>query len=710
MKIWEKKEIAREVVKEIHDTYGCDTLTASILARRNITSGSELLYFLEEDSRYLHNPFNFAAMEDAVDRIYDAAEEGEKVLIFGDRDADGITSTTILCETFREMGIDVTWRIPRGDESYGLSIEAVDDFAAKDGTLIVTVDCGITNNEEIAHAAGLGIDVIVIDHHLPGEELPVPAIIINPKVSSCQYPFAHLCGCGVAYKVISALRFARNELYKQQICLLNVRPINDAYIVEGIKIVNLREIERISETVVPGLVSISQTRLLPFLTGQQIFVWDEPLQRKQLAKIFGSGVEFNMLDIRPEIAKVIPSVANMSLLRLAPLSTIGKYSNKSSSELDGFFNIFVTFVLKKISLYSPRDEQDLQLVMLATLADLMPLVDENRILVRLGLNSLNKGKIHSGLQELMARQGLLGKHLGTYEIAWNLTPVLNAAGRMGKPELAIELFLEPDSEKRSRLADQLVQFNKDRRQLGLDLWPLVEQQAYESLPAFNGNLVIASDAKIHRGVTGILATKLVQHFNVPAIVISHIDDQTASGSVRSTRGYDVSPLLEACSDLFIKHGGHNYAAGFSLNISNIEALRQRIAQYSATIEFTESADEEKFIIDAELPGAYITGDLLKIVDRFEPYGENNPQLLFMAKGLKIIDASIMGKTDAKHLKLTLDCGKHKWPALYWNAADKLKRDFDIGDKIDLVFQVGRNTYNGVETAQMVVSDLKKSEN
>lgn len=706
MAIWNKKDVSREVVKELHDRYSCDALTSSILARRGITDGNDILYFLEEDARYLHNPFLFSEMEDAVDRIYDAAEEGEKVLIFGDRDADGITSTTILYYALKEMKIDVQYRIPTGDEPYGLTIEAVETFAKDYGSLIITVDCGIANIAEIKRANELGIDVIVVDHHNPQEFLPEEAIIINPKVPECGYPFADLAGCCVTYKLVSALRFAKNELYKQQICLLNVRPINDAYVIEALRIVNCKEIDRITETIVPGLVSITQTRLLPFLQGQQILVWNEPLQKKLLAKIFGNNIDFNMLDIQPEIAKTLSGVGNMSLLRLAPLSKIARYQDKAPTELDGFFNIFVTFVLKKISLYSPRDEQDLQLVMLGTLADLMPLKNENRILIKQGLNSVNNGNPRPGLQELLVRQNLILKKLSTTDISWNITPVLNAAGRLGKPEIALELFLEQDAEKRAALADQIIQMNKDRRQLGNDVWPIVENQAFKNKERFNGKITFAYDEKIHRGVTGILATKLVQFLKIPAIVIAPLDENTAVASVRSTRGYAVTNLLEQCSDLFITHGGHDFAAGFSFKRKNFEALLKKIEENVPYIEFSKNEDEEELIIDAELPHSFITPDLLKLSDKFEPYGENNPPLLFMAKNLKITNLDLMGKLK-EHVKITFAIGSHKWTALYWNASEKVNLDFSKNDSVDIVFQISRNTFNGIETAQMVISDLKR---
>lgn len=707
---WEKKNVAKEVVMEIHNRYKCDMLTASILARRNITTGSEILYYLEDDKRYLHSPFLFNTMEDAVDRILDAKDEGEKVLIFGDRDVDGITSTTLLYQYLTSIGIDVQYKLPTGNDSYGLSIKAIDDFAANYGTLIITVDCGISNNDEIAHAAELGIDVIVVDHHNAPGDLPEPAIIVNPKIQECGYPFKDISGCAVVYKLVTALRFAKTELYKQEICLMNVRPINDAYVVECIKIQNMVEKERLSETFIPGMLSIQQTRLVPFLKGQQIFVWDGSLQKKSLEKIFGPGVEFNMLDIRPEIAALLPSVGELSLLRIKGMSRIALYQDTPTSEIDGFFNLFITFIQKKTANEqdSLQEEKDLQLVMLAAIADIMPLVNENRILVKQGLASINKGKIRSGLLEILGKQNLLGKKLGSTDFSWNVIPLLNAAGRIGKPEIALQLFLEQDPKERDALADKIIAMNIERRQLGTDAWGYAEPKARESLEKYDNKLAVVIDERIHRGVTGIVAGKLAQYFKVPAMVMTFPDENKAVGSMRSVRGYDVTGLLEQCGDLFINHGGHNYAAGFSLPKSNLQELTNRLERLCQVIEFTEE-ENPPVSVDAELPAQYMTPDLLQLVDKFEPYGEANPQLIFMSNKTKIASADLMGKTGKMHLKLTLSFGATKWPALYWSASERLKRDFDVGDKIDLIYQINRNTYNGSEIPQIIITDAEKSE-
>ena len=706
-----KKDIAPEQVRELCGRFSCDPLTASILARRNITSGPDIQYFLEDDLRYLHSPFLLSGMEDAVDRILAARDEGEKVLIFGDRDVDGITSTTILYRCLKDMGMDVSWRIPSGEDTYGLSLKAVEEFAADCGTLIITVDCGISNNVEIDRAVELGIDVIITDHHNPPENLPNATIIVDPKLPGDEYPFPYISGCAVAFKLATALRFAQNELYKQELCLLDVRPVNDAYTIDCVKLVNMTERSRLTETIAPGMVRIEDTRLLQFLQGQQILVWDAELQKKQLAKVFGNGVEFNMMDLRPEIATEIPSVRNASLLRVKEMSKILRYREGLQSEMDGFCNLFITYIQKKTanSQNNKRIQEDLQLVMLAALADIMPLQNENRILVRQGLEALNSGQPIDGLKELLARLNLLGKRIGSTDISWNVVPVLNAAGRLGRSELAVQLFLSETSQQRDAIAEEIIQLNKDRRQLGTDAWGYVERQAYENFDKYNRKLVVVVDPRIHRGISGILAAQLVKVFGVPAVAITILEDGTAIGSVRSTRGFDVTPMLDSCGDLFLNHGGHNYAAGFSLNKENLDALLQHFLDYTPVIEL-EDNDQQLVQADAEIPHSYLTPELLKITDLFEPYGESNPPLTFFSRRLKIVTADIIGKGEKKHLKLILAGGKHKWPALFWNAAERLGTDFAPGDTIDLVYRVERNVFNGMESAQMVVQEVERSQN
>ena len=691
------------------DRFHCQPLVASILARRGITEGQDALFFLEDDPRFLHSPFLLDNMEKAVDRVIQAKEEGEKVLVFGDRDVDGITGTALVCNALREMGIDVCARLPAGDDPYGLTIAAVEEHSANYGSLIITVDCGISCVKETARANELGIDVVILDHHTPPEVLPDAAAIVNPHLPDSAYPFKTLCGCAVAWKFITALRFGLTGMYRQSVCLLNVRPLNDAYCVEVIRTVNMVEKKRICETLVPGMVSFSQTRLPDILEGQHIFVWDAFMQQKQLEKIFGPSVEFNFFDISGEITDAIPPLKGMSLLKLKDRSKLGLYAGHPASEIDAFFNLFVTYIQKKTGFFTAREEKELQLVALGTLADIMPLRNENRILVRTGIRSMNATPV-PGLLELLFLQKLSGKPNTAADLSWRITPALNATGRMGQPETALRLLLADTApEERKKLAAEVVRLNEERKALGQEVWRIAEPLARESLVRNANRLAVAASADINRGITGLTASRMAKYFNVPSVTVSVRPDGTAVGSIRSARGVNLKAILEFCGDLFSDHGGHMFAAGFSLKKGTLEEFTARMQRIAENLEFPDSDGAGEIDIDAQIPPAFVTPGLLDIAARFEPFGEDNAPLQFLVCGVKIIGGAIIGKGEKQHIKLTLDCGKFKWPALFWNAAERYGRDFSCGDKVDAVFQVTQNFYNGTATPQMIITDLRRTE-
>ena len=250
---WNKPTIDRDQVRALSSRYEIDLLTASIMVRRGITGSEDILFFLENDIRFLHNPFLFVDMDLTVRRLNQAIEEGERAVIFGDRDVDGITSTILLYETLSEKGVDVSWRLPEGDDPYGLTEKAVLDARESGATLIITVDCGISNFAEISLAAENGIDTLVFDHHNPHENLPPAYAIINPKMEDSGYPFRDLAGCGVVAKVIWALEFSRTRFFDQPVCLLNIIPGNDTYILELMKVENMEIVDRTVENIAPGI-------------------------------------------------------------------------------------------------------------------------------------------------------------------------------------------------------------------------------------------------------------------------------------------------------------------------------------------------------------------------------------------------------------------------------------------------------------------------
>lgn len=710
MSEWFKKQISKTQVESVSKKYSLDPITASIMVRRGITGGRDILYYIEDDLRFQHSPFMFAAMEDAVDRILDAKEENEKVLIFGDRDVDGVTSTTVLYDCLSSMGIDVSYKLPGGDDAYGLSIQAVEEFAANYGSLIITVDCGISNNAEIAKAAELGLDVIVVDHHNAPETLPSPAIIIDPKTENSGYPFPDISGCAVVYKLVSAIRFSQSSWYKQDVTLLNVNKENSA--VECVKVRNLVPVSRLTQTIDQNTASLSDTNLPSYLQGQLLLAWDAKSLSQDLQSLFGDGAQFNLVDIRDEAAKLFPKFASMTLTQLKGMSKMAKYGDHEPTEIGGFYNIFVTWVQKSLAKdfpsFAKAEEKDLQLVALAALADIMPMKNENRIFVKNGLKSINSGRIRPGLRELMAELNLTGKRINSIDLSWVVVAHLNAAGRLGQPELAAKLFITDSQNERLETAKQIIELNAERKQLCVDAWNYAGIQAKASIPLHSNKLCVVIDERINRGVSGILAGRLVSTYNVPAMTVTIVDG-IAIGSMRSCRDYDVTQFLNKMDDLFINHGGHNFAAGFSFKRERLAEFEERIKTLSSEIKLGDTKDTGGDI-DAEIPAQYLTPALLDISDRFEPYGEENPQLLFMAKNIRVASGQRMGKGKKMHLKITVDCGKYKWPCIFWNEGERLGRDFNVGDRVDFIFRVERNVFNRIETPQINLVDIKKSDN
>ena len=709
LKEWRKKEVSREAVKALCDLYDVDVLTASIMVRRGITQANDVLYFKESDLRFLHTPFLFSNMEDAVDRITSAKEEGEKILIFGDRDVDGVSATAILYTYLQRSGYDVSWRLPVGDDAYGLSMQAVDDFAKDYGSLIITVDCGISNAAEVAHARELGIDVIVTDHHNPPETLPDACAILDPKVKDSGYPFADISGAAVSYKLVEALRFSESELYKAEIALLNVRPAEtEGVYIDCVKVRNLVRTASLSEHIRGGGISIAQTKLPEFLKGAQIFTWNEEAVKKQLSDIFGRGVEFNTADLRPEVSKLIPSLSRMSLLEAKDASRIAKYSTHPISEIDGFYNIFVSFAEKKIEtkqILADR-QNDLELVAIAAIADIMPLKDENRILVKAGLDAINEGKVRPGLAELFSRLSIAGKKISSSDLSWTVIPALNAAGRMGESNAALEMLISPDADVREKRAEEIIALNEKRKAFVGDAASVTAIQAEESFERCGKKLCVVVDERINKGVTGILASRLMAKYKTPAIVITFIDGDVAVGSMRSCRGLNATDFLASLGDIFISYGGHNCAAGFSFPKEKLPLFTERLK--TAALHIVLDPESDTLDVDAELPANYLSPAILSVVDAFEPFGEGNREIVFLSKALPVTDATLVGKSERRHLKITFDCGKYKFPALFWGEGERLGRDFNKGDVLDVLYSMNRNTFNGAVTPQMIITDFVRS--
>ena len=240
--------------------------------------------------------------------------------------------------------------------------------------------------------------------------------------------------------------------------------------------------------------------------------------------------------------------------------------------------------------------------------------------------------------------------------------------------------------------------------------PKTESMARENLSLFSNNFAVCYCDDMPRGITGLLANNLVNTFGLPSCIISFsdADDGDATGSLRSARGYDLTAVLDQCADLFLDKGGHSFAAGFSMERKNFDAFLASMKDICANIEFTKADDSDKVDIDAELPPSYLTPQIMSLVDKFEPYGIDNEELVFLSRQLTITDISFIGKLEAKHVKLTLHTGRNYWDARYWNAAEKVNVDFSLNDKVDAVFRIKWDTFTGIAKPQLAILDIQRS--
>jgi len=702
---WVKPPIAEEAVRTLATTYKLDRLTASILVRREFVSPGQIAFFLEEDERYLYNPFIFPDMEKAVERVKAAAEANEKVLVCGDKDADGITATVLMVETLRMMGIEAGWRVPVGEEDYGLNPQVLTEKAVEGFTLVIAVDCGISDFSEISRCGQLGMDVLVFDHHMPREgELPDAHALINPKIPD-SYPFTGLCAAAIVSKFQWALSLARTEMWKESYCLMLAREEGEEIILEANLMRNLNEVSRVSASA----DGEGKDQLLRFVSGHPLYVYGDGTQVPLIMSFLGDA-DVHVTDIAPELTTFFPSIQGLSLEELESGSRMGRYFPGDGGKLSTLRNLVLAFQYRRVSAAFTSWRRGLDLVVLGTLADMMPLKDENRIMVRLGMSRLNNTDAlkerRSALRELLIRQRLHEGRINTVEIAWRLCPLINAAGRMGRADAGVELFLETDPSRISVLADLLVSLNKKRRTLSEDFWDRIRPAAYESMASLRGRMVIVADNEVPRGITGILASRLQKTMRVAAVVIS-LRNANASGSIRCDSGMNALSWLESMGEIFEDFGGHPQAGGFRMPSARIENLKSRtLAWLDASAH--NPVESEDIRIDAELSHDEIrrlgVKGLDQLLERLEPYGEGFRPLMFLTRKVKVHQAELIGKPKNNHLKLLVSLGANRWPALWWDGADKYGTVIRKGGAVDLVYHVDRDRWRGAETRRLTIQE------
>lgn len=534
---------------------------AQILYNRGLTDKAHIQAFLS--GRYLESddPFRLCDMDKAVDRIGQAIKRDENIVVYGDFDADGVTSTVLLVEALRGLGLSraqVQPYIPdRVDEGYGLNVEALTTLREKGTGLVISVDCGIRSVAEVAHAKAIGLDMIVTDHHSLGGELPPAVAVINPKRPDSAYPETMLAGVGIAFKLAQALRQA--------------------------------------------------------------------------------------------------------------------FSDRA--------------------MYADHDLLDL--VAIGTVADLAPLLGENRRLVIQGLEVLNHSK-RLGIQALVHTCGYQMGQLSAESIGFGLGPRINAAGRLAHAYTAAKLLSTGDPRQAGELAQELNELNRQRQTLTARMSEQALQFVEPGAP-----LLFAAAHDFVSGVVGLVASRLSDQYYRPSVIIE-LGDTESRGSCRSIPELHITELLDECSDLLVRYGGHAQAAGLTVRNENLPVLQERLVaatqQKLAGLELIPSLS-----IDMELDLDDIDYALYGYLQDLEPTGYANATPLFMSRHVPVQSYRAVG-ADQSHMQLAV--GHTGGNVLSCIAFRQGAWVGQLPERVDIAYTIGMNDYRGQRKLQLQVQDIR----
>ena len=549
-----------KTVKSLAKALSVPAVVAQLLVQRGITNFDAAKQFFRPDWHHLHDPFLMKDMDVAVARLQKAIENKETVMVFGDYDVDGTSAVALLVHYLSGHKSNVISYIPdRYVEGYGLSEQGIDKAVERGVALLFTLDCGIKAADLVADANQKGLDVIICDHHTPGEQLPAAYAILNPKRSDCSYPFDGLCGCGVVFKLIQA-----------------------------------------------------------------------------------------------------------------HASTLGVEVQELQYYLD--------------------------LVATASAADIVPIIDENRVLTYFGMQVYQQSP-RPGLKSLLGERKQ--RSVSITDLVFRVAPRINAAGRMKHGIYAVDLLLSDSIEEATKRAEAIEMFNENRKALDIEITEQALVQIEKSEQTNNASTVVY-DPNWHKGVIGIVASRLIETHYKPTVVFSRSGD-VLTASARSVRDFDLYAALLECQDYMIQFGGHKYAAGLTIRPEQYDGFCQRFEEVVSK-QIQPEQQERTLSIDMEILIAEITPKFYRIINQMAPFGPGNMRPVFLSKG--VVDRGYAKRvgSDETHLKCSFVAGNQSIDAIGFG----LGNDLEIvqSSTCDIAYVVDENEWNGKMSLQLNLKGIK----
>ena len=549
-------------VEQLAELINVTPVIARLLLQRGVETFEQAKKFFRPQLTDLYDPFLMKDMDKAIDRIILGLHRKERIMVYGDYDVDGTTSVSTVFAYFRNITSNIEFYIPdRYKEGYGISKIGI-DYASETGVnLVIALDCGTRSVELIQYAKEKGIDFIVCDHHLPGEELPKAVALLNPKRKDCTYPYKELSGCGIGFKLIQAYAQA-NEL---------------------------------------------------------------------------------------------------------PFDDVAKY---------------------------------LDLVAVSTCSDIVEIRDENRILVYYGLKKLNESPC-IGLQALLQSYQIKEEY-EVSDIVFGIGPKINAAGRIADAKSSVKLLIEEDFHQARNLAKTLIDNNTERKDIDNDITKEALEMLETSAALRSRKSTVLYSEKWHKGVIGIVASRLIETYYKPTIIFSEVNGML-TGSARSIKDFDVHDAIGACGDLVVQYGGHKYAAGLTIKKESFEAFTDRFEEI-VRMNSTEELLTPEIAYDTEIGFDEITPKFFAVLDQFKPHGPGNMTPIFRTNNVQDAGSRIVKE---KHLKLSAAQKGTKFDGIAFNMSDA----FPMISKnlpFDVCYSLEMNEFKGIRNLQLKVRDIRPS--
>lgn len=737
---WKLLKRDKETTRRIRDLLNFPDLLAKVLVNRGIDKPHLAMNYVYPKTSNLPSPFLFRDMKKALDRIVEAVEKKQGILVFGDKDVDGVTATSIVYKLLQKIGARVAYRVPEKMDSYGISRDVVGWAALNEFSVMITVDCGITALEEADYAASLGVDLIVTDHHEPREVLPKALAVINPKVEGDAFSFPFLSGAGVAFMLALALmeKLDSGDYYNQEIVFLDLEttglnPNRDEIIEIGaIKVKNGVILEEFQELIRSKRPIPDEAIKIHGITNDMLkeggkdlgevldaflkFIGDRKLVGHNLVNFDLKFLNFSLK--REKGIKLTNPVEDTLKLAKVSLSHLKKHNLNTVAQYLGYYVDTSTLhrsvadsevcaeVYRRIVLgRSPRYQQILKELMplaaLGTIADIMPLIDLNRNIVKNGLKLM--GQTSVGVLSLIRAAKIDVQTLTSKKVSWNISPLLNSPGRMGDAALSVELLVSNKVSEAEDLAKQI--FKKDNeRKLAVQNNQGVADKILKDHYNPDEKMIFVYSEEITRGTTGLIANRLAGTYQVPAVIMS-VDGDFATGSIRTSGGFHVVHMLEHHSDLFEQFGGHKAAGGFTIQLDRVDEFKQALIHYMESVDETDLVEE--IVIDGILEDlSDLDHNTMRYMEHvLEPLGRNNEFPNFLVQKVMIKAFKVIGKKN-DHCIFQIEKGGVRLSVIAWGMAAEMKDLMDQNTYFDLVGRPEINRYQGNEEVRLSLVDVE----